>query len=265
MMGCIIMNKKNVIILLLACIVMGVISFIKSIQLEKEEMNLSSNESVKENLNSSETSTEEEELPSYEKQSEEEILSSKEQVEKDIEAFLLTKDQEDSWLYEITTPTGEPDRKYHVEYAIVDSTKDGIPELHIRNPREYDVFSFTDGEKRQIFFDDSSGCRKTVQKDGTIVKLFYDRWTYGIGIEFSQIDLNGNEYDNKFFGWEDTNSNGSIDVKEDYFSYNGEQIEFDEWKTLCDGYIDIDIEKGLVGGFVIEDEAEWKILQEEVR
>lgn len=262
MMGCIIMNKKNVIILLLACIVMGVISFIKSIQLEKEEMNLSSNESVKENLNSSETSTEEEELPSYEKQSEEEILSSKEQVEKDIEAFLLTKDQEDSWLYEITTPTGEPDRKYHVEYAIVDSTKDGIPELHIRNPREYNVLSFINNANGiQIFNSGLSLCRITAQKDGTIVTVMDNHWTNGVGIDFSQIDIDGNQYYDINFFWEDINSNGNIDVDEDYFHVGSELVEFDEWKTLCDGYIDIDTEKSY-RGFTIKNEAEWIVLQE---
>lgn len=50
------------------------------------------------------------------------------------------------YIVDYATPTREPKRRNATDYFIIDSTGDGIPELHLLTPREHMVFTCRDNE-----------------------------------------------------------------------------------------------------------------------
>lgn len=119
-------------------------------------------------------------------------------------------------IEEIATPTGEPEKRYHTDYAIVDSNGDGLPELHIRSVREFRVFQ--------------------VDKDGN----------EHIESEFYWRDLNWNaiydEDDQYFFDEEECTETEWIKLTQKYIYINDERkahghadiLDEAEWTIYCE-------------------------------
>ena len=111
-------------------------------------------------------------------------------------------------------PTGEPEKRYYTDYVIVDSNKDGIPELHIRSGREFRVFSYKKGEIVNTYSLFSQIFQYTTQNDGTFLYYDTDRVYnsvyYGIRRDYYrafQVDKGGNEHVESEFYWMDLNEN----------------------------------------------------------
>lgn len=166
-------------------------------------------------------------------------------------------------IEEIATPTGEPEKRYHTDYAIVDSNGDGLPELHIRNAREFRVFSYKEGEIVHIYASFSRPAQNTLRNDGT----FLYRDTTGAGTREDyyrvfQVDKDGNEHIESEFYWRDLNWNAIYDEDDQYF-FNKEECTETEWINKTKEYIYINDERNAQGWADVLDEAEWTIYCEQ--
>lgn len=166
-------------------------------------------------------------------------------------------------IEEIATPTGEPEKRYHTDYAIVDSNGDGLPELHIRNAREFRVFSYKEGEIVHIYASFSRPAQNTLRNDGTL--LYWDTTGAGIREDYYrvfQVDKDGNEHIESEFYWRDLNWNAIYDKDDQYF-FNKEECTETEWIKLTQKYIYINDERNAQGWADVLDEAEWTIYCEQ--
>lgn len=168
-------------------------------------------------------------------------------------------------IEEMSTPTGEPEKRYHTDYAIVDSNGDGLPELHIRNAREFRVFSYKEGEIVHIYASFSRPTQNTLRNDGTF--LYWDTPGPGIREDYYrvfQVDKDGNEHIESEFYWKDLNLNAIYDKDDQYF-FNKEECTETEWINKTKEYIYINDERSAHGHADILDEVEWTIYCEQKR
>ena len=158
----------------------------------------------------------------------------------------------DADIYYFITPTGEPDRRYGTDYIIMDSTGDGIPELHLRTAREYTIFSYVDDELViiQSFF--SSPWRYNVTKKGVFVYREDTGTTLGDYYLYFEMDIYGNFLYEVSFEWTDINENLICD-ENDEFIYDNCPCTKEEWCELTKEYLFIDEE----GRYQIRDQVEW--------
>lgn len=169
-------------------------------------------------------------------------------------------------LEEISTPTGEPEKRYYTDYVIVDSNKDGIPELHIRSTREFRVFSYKKGEIVNTYCSFSRPTQNTLQNDGTF--LYCDTYSVYDGIRRDyyyvfRVDKDGNEHMEAEFYWMDLNENAIYD-KEDQYFFDEEECTQTEWINLTNKYISIKDGEDAYGHADIQDEVEWTVYCEAV-
>lgn len=164
-------------------------------------------------------------------------------------------------LEEMSIPTGEPEKRYYTDYAIVDSNGDGLPELHIRSGREFRVFLYKNGEIVHTYASFSRPFQYTLRNDGTF--LFWNITTEYEEIRkdyycFFQVDSEGNEYNELKFYWMDLNGNAIYD-KDDLYFFDEEECTEIEWINKTKEYIYINDERKAQGHADILDEVEWII------
>lgn len=174
-------------------------------------------------------------------------------------------------LEEMSIPTGEPEKRYYTDYVIVDSNKDGIPELHIRSGCEFRVFSYKKGEIVNTYSLFSQIFQYTTQNDGTFLYYDTDRVYNSVydGIRRDyyrafQVDKGGNEHIESEFYWMDLNENAIYD-KEDQYFFDEEECTETEWINLTNKYIYINEGENAQGHAEFRDEVEWTIYCEAVR
>lgn len=168
-------------------------------------------------------------------------------------------------IEEIATPTGEPKKRYHTDYAIVDSNGDGLPELHIRSAREFRVFSYKEGEIVHIYASFSQPFNYTLRNDGTFLYWDVNSTFARIRKDYYrvfQVDNDGNEHIESEFYWRDMNGNAIYDEDDQYF-FDEEECTETEWIKLTQKYIYINDERKAQGGADILDEVEWTIYCEQ--
>ena len=155
-------------------------------------------------------------------------------------------------IYDYITPTGEPDRRYATDYIILDSTGDGIPELHLRTAREYTILSCVDGEivVIQSFF--SSPWRYNLTDKGAFIIREDIGTTMGDFYLYFEMDKSGNFTNEVTFEWTDINENLICDEK-DEFIYNNRSCTKEEWYEQTKEYLYIDEE----GRYQIREQVEW--------
>lgn len=155
-------------------------------------------------------------------------------------------------IYYYITPTDEPDKRYTTDYIILDSTGDGIPELHLRTAREYTIFSYVDDEIViiQSFF--SSPWLYNVTKNGAIIYRTDTGTTLGNYYWYFEMDLYGNLLNEVTFEWTDINENFICD-ENDVFLFDHQISTKEEWYDQTRKYLFIDEE----GRDQIRDLMEW--------
>ncbi len=152
-------------------------------------------------------------------------------------------------LFTFTTPVEE--QQYDMNYFIVDSTGDGIPELHIRGQR-YTIFTLKNNEMTILeSFCASSAGRYYLLKNGMIVYNAYVKNNTGSYYYYFMLDDSGNHVLKLSFGWEDFNNNCRFD-NNDLYEFNGEVCTMEVWFEKTKEYLDIDDGKVLV-----RNEARW--------
>ena len=138
-------------------------------------------------------------------------------------------------IYQLITPTGEPDRRYATWYCIWDINGDEIPELHICNGREYNIYSYKNGEmsKIQAFF--SSPWQYTLLENGSFLNV-YELGTISNGYYYFELNEEGEIINELRFAWLDVNENYACD-EEDEFQFEGVICTKEEWLAKTEEYI----------------------------
>lgn len=153
----------------------------------------------------------------------------------------------------ISIPTGEPDRRYHTEYAYFDSNGDKIPELHIKSARYYFILSCRNDKliiwknlsPNPVYYPLNSGAFMGYRPGGAPM---HDDYIYRI------FDYGGNEVYSFGFSRYDSNQNGIYDENDEYSveSVVTKQV----WESLTEPYLDTE---GRIKES-IRNEIDWKLL-----
>ena len=161
-------------------------------------------------------------------------------------------------IFDLITATREPERRYATDYYIVDSTSDGVPELHICG-KVYDIFTYRDGDMRWLktLYSSSAGMY-CLLNNGMIVYIGYVKPEFGNHYHYFTLNNLGNEVDILSFGWKDTNNNIAFD-NDDTYEFNDEKCTMQEWFEKTKDYIYID---GM-GVDRLRNKADWIVYCEE--
>lgn len=163
-------------------------------------------------------------------------------------------------IYDLITPTGEPDERYYASYCIWDVDGDGIPELHILSGREYQIYSYENGEmvRFQAFF--SNPWQYILLENGAFLHLDYKGYENG-GVcyyYYFELDENGEEVNGLRFAWKDTNGNNACDAA-DVFQFADAACTMEEWLAKTEAYLLLTEE----GRMEIRNPAAWTVYVEQ--
>ncbi len=134
----------------------------------------------------------------------------------------------------ITTATGEPEKHYATKYTYLDSTGDGIPELHVKSARCYFIFSCRN-EELIIWQEPDRGAEPL--DDGTFFSRLpgaappYDYYNVYV------YDENGEMKTIAHFMRNDANGSYKYD-EGDEFSFNDDLVTQEEWISLTSPWLD---------------------------
>lgn len=158
----------------------------------------------------------------------------------------------DTDIYYYITPTNEPDRRYVTDYIIMDSTGDGIPELHLRTAREYTIFSCVEDEIIivQSFF--TNPWEYSLTNRGAFIFHADRGTTLGDFYRYFEMDSVGNPINEVTFEWTDINENLICD-ENDEFIYDNHSCTKEEWDQQTKEYLFTDE----AGRYQIRDQVEW--------
>ncbi|EOS19230.1 hypothetical protein C804_06504 [Lachnospiraceae bacterium A4] len=159
------------------------------------------------------------------------------------------------YILELAMPTGEPERRNATFYYIVDSTGDGLPELHVWGTY-YTIITFRDHELTVLdsFCSSSAAGMYYLLENGMIVYQAYVKNVYGNYYHFFILDDSGNHMEKLSFGWEDLGDNYKFDC-DDLYEFDDEICKREEWFEKIQGYLYIDEN----GREYVCDEADWKV------
>jgi len=162
-------------------------------------------------------------------------------------------------IYDLITPTGEPDRRYGAKYAIVDSNRDGIPELHFFYGYGYIIYSCKDNEMYQFESFWSSPWRYILLNNGAFIYWGDIGTTMGDFYGYFELDDSGNHINELQFSRLDDNENHMYD-DDDQYMFDGELCTKEEWFDKTREYLFTDEE----GKEQISNRAEWTVYCDEI-
>ena len=154
-------------------------------------------------------------------------------------------------IIEISTPTGEPDKKYKTDYTMVDVTGDGIPELHIKNGHEYIIFSASKGQMYRYAYFQSYGIEYYPLENGKFLLRIRERYEYGDYYTYFELNTSGEPVNELNFSWI-SSENYTFDENDEYV-FDGSVCTFEEWYDLTREYLYTDT----TGTERIRNAAEW--------
>lgn len=157
-------------------------------------------------------------------------------------------------IIEISTPTGEPERRYRTDYTMVDVTKDGIPELHIKNGREYIIFSVEKNQMYQYAYFVGYYLRNYYPlENGKFLLREEVRHENGDYYTYFELNTSGEPVNELHFSWI-SNENFTFDEDDEYL-FDGSLCTFEEWYDLTREYLYTDAS----GTEQIRNAAEWTV------
>ena len=157
-------------------------------------------------------------------------------------------------IIEISTPTGEPERRYRTDYTMVDVTGDGIPELHIKNGREYIIFSVEKDQMYQYAYFAGYYLRHYYPlENGKFLLREEARHEYGDYYTYFELNTSGEPVNELHFSWI-SNENFTFDEDDEYL-FDGSMCTFEEWYDLTREYLYTDA----AGTEQIRNAAEWTV------
>lgn len=138
-------------------------------------------------------------------------------------------------IIEISTPTGEPDKKYKTDYTMVDVTGDGIPELHIKNGHEYIIFSASKGQMYRYAYFQSYDREYYPLENGKFLLRIKERHEYGDYYTYFELNTSGEPVNELNFSWI-SNENYTFDENDEYV-FDGSPCTYEEWYDLTREYL----------------------------
>lgn len=158
-------------------------------------------------------------------------------------------------IYDLITSTYYPDRRYGASYALVDSTGDGIPELHTQSGHGYIIYSCKDNKMFEL--ETYLGSYVLLNDGALFLSSVSEGWASYQYFELNNAGKHINELD---FSWRDQNQNNICD-DDDEFEFDGDSCTKEEWITRTRKYLFTDDE----GREQIRNQAEWTIYCEAIR
>lgn len=137
------------------------------------------------------------------------------------------------------TPTREPEKRYATDYFMADSTGDGIPELHLRTSREYVIFTYRDKKMEWLHAFFSNPWEYHLLRNGEMihqVDIGDVEIVGGTHYDIFTLDRSGGCVSRLSFGWTDINNNNSLDNDDEYYYGEGD-CTMDEWLEQTKEYI----------------------------
>lgn len=169
--------------------------------------------------------------------------------------FIDGKISVDKWdIIEISTPTGEPEKRYRTDYTMVDVTGDGIPELHIENGHEYIIFSVKKEQMYQYAYFQSYLKDYYPLKNGKFLLRVRARHEYGDYYTSFELNTSGESVNELNFSWIDRNESYIFDENNEYL-FDGSLCTFKEWYDLTREYLYTDAS----GTEQIRNSVEWTV------
>ena len=138
-------------------------------------------------------------------------------------------------ISDITTPIGEPEKKYFMQYTFFDSDGDGLDELHVRSERYYYII---DCESDTLSVWKTMYPTTEVLNNGDYLYTHIGGAPLHYDYEYFVTNQEGEDIFSVSFSWYDDNLNGEVD-KEDVFLKEGVEISYEEWKELEKEYLKI--------------------------
>ena len=133
-------------------------------------------------------------------------------------------------IYDLITPTNEPERRYGTSYAIVDSTGDGIPELHIQSGHGYIIYSYKNNEMFELERFESRPWYYYLLNNGAFI--YSDVMGEEAFFHYFELDDSGNHINDLSFSWKDDNEeyefDGDLCTKDEWFARTRKYLFTDE-------------------------------------
>lgn len=142
-------------------------------------------------------------------------------------------------MFDMRIPTGEPNRRYYAEYAVVDSNGDEIPELHVRTGREYYIFTYKDNKMDILESYFSNPLHHHPLKDGGFIEDS-DQAGSDLYYNYYRLDANANVIEDLWFYREDSNENRVYD-KEDTYIFDDIAYTKEDWERKSEKYLILDM------------------------
>lgn len=126
-------------------------------------------------------------------------------------------------IHDLVIATDEPGRHYYSQYALFDSTGDGLPELHVKTARDYIIYTCKDNEMvlwtsldpATVLFDDGTFMTENTSHAG------YKTYNY------FALDSQANEISKMLF----------METESGYFEVNNMQVTNEQWKAYMEPYL----------------------------
>lgn len=138
-------------------------------------------------------------------------------------------------VYQLITPTGEPEKRLSARYCIWDVDGDGIPELHFLTGREYTIYTYKNGKMKWFYIIASEPPRNVLLDSGAFIEV-YMTGSASDGYYYFELDRQGKATNKLRFAWTDTNENYECD-EEDEFIFEGELCTKEEWLAKTEKYL----------------------------
>lgn len=135
-------------------------------------------------------------------------------------------------IFEMTTPTGEPDKKYASWYTLFDLDEDGIKELHIRTPKDYYVLSY-EGDELFVYI---MGMPLQLLDNGAFLYLHLGGAPSHEDYKYFVLDNQEKLMLQAEFSRYDSNLDVQYDEQDEYF-FQGEKVTMEDWDTLTAQYL----------------------------
>ena len=151
----------------------------------------------------------------------------------------------------ITTPKGEPDKRYDTQYAVFDCDGNGEAELHVQSARYYYIFQYKNGAL-QLYKNLSPYPHYYALKNGAFISHDFGAGPLSDEYRYYIFDTYGNETFSIGFTKYDKNFNVEYDEGDEYV-FDNVEVTKDIWEKLTERFLYID-EDGIER---IKHEIEW--------
>ncbi|MDR2089732.1 MAG: hypothetical protein LBP73_10305, partial [Clostridiales Family XIII bacterium] len=122
------------------------------------------------------------------------------------------------------------------KFTLFDINWDSMPELHIRTPRYYGIFTYANDETRMIH---DGSAYDDLLEDGTLLYTKIDDTPPHVAYRHKRFNTDGNLAEDIAFDQWDRDGNGEYDGK-DVYCFDGRAVSFEQWVDLTGWRLSLD-------------------------